>query len=51
MKEMPKCCVCMAPDEGLETEGTKLVYYYLIPCYEERLVNVQSYTCVLVIAS
>ena len=37
-------CV-LAPDDGLETEGTKLPYYYLIPCCAENSVNVHTYTC------
>jgi len=35
----------MAPDDGFETEGTKLhYYYYLISCCAESSVNVHSYT-------
>lgn len=41
-KWIPKCYVYMAPDDVLETEGTTLFYYYLIPCCEERSVNVHS---------
>jgi len=44
-KGIPKCFVYLAPDDGLETEGTKLFYYYLIPCCEESSVNVHSYNC------